>query len=620
MMTYHFATYCVLLFKTLLTSTNAEIPIHVISGVRFTEMPTVIPYHSTTQLLYKFPFHTKSSFKLPTSTLQKATCKNSLTNPDMFCTNQNYLQQIQNEINIIFNTNELNLNPKLKLNFYNTSSRSKRAINFIGDALEWCCNTATMTNLQDLSKNEQQVDDKMNDLLDYVKEEHADLTLSEAKMNNFTSNINHVLEQLHTSLQKYEINLKEDINVTSSTIEKKLLHNSLEIMSYIYLATHYNTLKKVEEDCQHNFIPEDLVNAQILQNDLEKLSTKLTPSNLTIALPSSKLFQLYSLPISKCYFEQDNIILQIKIPLIPTNTSYTAYSYLPIPLKWENHICNLIDYNFIVFKSSSDLIYIVDSENNPHCNHRTSNLCLIPRYTSISSAASRCAKYLINGTNIAELKHHCEFHCTPAPQHPIVTQLKVNKFLITNYDKNLQITCNSNPLATSLPEILFGAVEIELPCDCKLHDASQTLISTITPCDSRDFISPSVFHLVPLPWTNLDHLKIDPFDTDRTEFLNISNYLLPTWNISVPTFSSSKLQKVTLFKHINLANSWTDIIDDRRIMLYVLLVWCFILTILLVFAIYKIHILTIKQNLLPPQLPPRIRPARSAASVQNSEF
>lgn len=57
-----------------------------------------------------------------------------------------------------------------------------------------------MDNFHDLSDNEQQVDNKLNDLLDYVKEENHDITLAETKMNNFSSQLNSVLNNLHDSL------------------------------------------------------------------------------------------------------------------------------------------------------------------------------------------------------------------------------------------------------------------------------------------------------------------------------------------------------------------------------------------------------------------------------------
>jgi hypothetical protein len=103
------------------------------------------------------------------------------------------------------------------------------------------------------------VDDKLNNLLDYVKKEHS--VLCQKKINNFTNNVDHVLNQLHEghSLQKYEKTLKEDFNVTKATIDRKILQNNLEIMSYIYLAVHYSSLHKVVPDCQHNYITEDLL-------------------------------------------------------------------------------------------------------------------------------------------------------------------------------------------------------------------------------------------------------------------------------------------------------------------------------------------------------------------------
>jgi hypothetical protein len=105
----------------------------------------------STQLLYKFPYHSKSPFIIPTSPLQKPTCQNSQKIQTIVVPKKNYLKKFKIKLNLIFNNNDVNLDPKFKLNSYNTK-RPKRAIDFIRDPLSWCCNTATMTNLKDLSK------------------------------------------------------------------------------------------------------------------------------------------------------------------------------------------------------------------------------------------------------------------------------------------------------------------------------------------------------------------------------------------------------------------------------------------------------------------------------------
>lgn len=149
---------------------------------------------------------------------------------------------------------------------------------------------------------------------------------------------------------------------------------------------------------------------------------------------------------------------------------------------------------------------------------------------------------------------------------------------------------------------------MRLPCDCSVFQGSSLIIDTVVPCDSRDHQSPMIYHLIPLPWTNLNNLRIDPLDKiDRTEFYNITNFILDNWNLTTPTFVVNNLEPVKLFNHITLKNTWTDIIDDRRLMIYVLLAWTTILTILLLTAAYFIHILNIKLNLLTdqPHIPTR---------------
>lgn len=56
-----------------------------------------------------------------------------------------------------------------------------------------------MTNLKGLSENEVQVDDKLNKLLDYVKDEHAHFALAQTKLNNFSNNI----EEIFTTCRSY---------------------------------------------------------------------------------------------------------------------------------------------------------------------------------------------------------------------------------------------------------------------------------------------------------------------------------------------------------------------------------------------------------------------------------
>lgn len=134
--------------------------------------------------------------------------------------------------------------------------------------------------------------------------------------------------------------------------------------------------------------------------------------------------------------------------------------------------------------------------------------------------AANCANYLLNNTNISFLKHTCEFHRTPKPDHLIVTQITIIHFLWQIISKCWKIFCNNTTTSAKVPTIDFGIVEIELPCIYKLLSREETLIYSIYPCDSRDFAAPSIHHLIPLTWTNLDYLKSDLFDVVQRTGIN----------------------------------------------------------------------------------------------------
>lgn len=276
-----------------------------------------------------------------------------------------------------------------------------------------------------------------------------------------------------------------------------------------------------------------------------------------------------------------------------------------MPLMWKDKICQLSDHQILIIKSTKGT-HIIETENNENCDYQKTSLCLIPRYNSASSIASRCASYLLNTTNISLLKQHCEFHCYDAPNHILVKQLSINTFLLTNIQTDIHILCSTSNNTRTISKIDIGTLEIRLPCDCQLLEEQEILIHPITPCDARDFSSPVVYHLIPLPWTNLDNMKIDPLDkTDRTEFYNVTNFVLPDWHLKTPTFVVTHKEPVKLFDHITPNNSWLDIMNDRRLMIYVLFAWITILTILLIMTLYCTHILYIKLQAFAPALPPR---------------
>lgn len=579
---------------------STDLPTHIFSGARIEEIPTVIPYTASVPLLYKMPYHTTITQSIPKSDFASGNCDNVLRDDMDNCQHKKQLKQLQNFIHEMFILDRDNFNPAHRIN-QGRADRKRRAVDFIGETFQWCCNVATLTNLKDLSKNEAQVDDKLNDLLDYVKDEHQQFVLAEDKLNNFSLGMNDVFKQLHEKLANYDTNLSRDLNQTSHHIESLMLKYTEETWLYIYLSLYYNQLQHIEEDCQNNKIPENLLPASELRQDLLQLQEKLRFRSLDIAIPIHRINFIYSLPISQCHFENESIILEIRIPVRKLQSSYRVFKYEPIPLLWQDKVCELATDDFIVIKENR-ANYIVDTKNNPHCEYMKSNLCHIPRFRANSSVASTCARYLLNGTNLSQMKTFCEFHCYARPDLPVVTQLAVNKFLITNVDSTAHIFCKNTSNTRQLDRILVGTMELHLPCDCQLLQGEDVIIDSVELCDSRDLPSPIAVHLIPLPWTNLDQLKIDPIDDlDRPEFHDVAKFITDDWMIRTPTFEVDKKTPVNLFKHVKLGENWTDVVDDRRIILYVLLTITSLLILTTIVLFYKIHILHIQIKMMLPK-------------------
>ena len=147
--------------------TSQKTPIHIITGVIFKDIShTIIPYSSSTPLLYKFIFHVPMQTSIPKQNVTMNLCHTSFKNNINVCKLQESLATLQEYIQEMLVIEKKLFDPQEKINHNYTQPLMKRSIDFIGDTLEWCCNVATLSNLRDLSENELQVDNKINQLLD----------------------------------------------------------------------------------------------------------------------------------------------------------------------------------------------------------------------------------------------------------------------------------------------------------------------------------------------------------------------------------------------------------------------------------------------------------------------
>lgn len=108
-------------------------------------------------------------------------------------------------------------------------------------------------------------------------------------MNNFSFQLNSILDNLHTSLGAFDNELLSNLNQTSKTLISQLTKFTQETWLYIYKSLYYNKLNKIELDCKKNHIPEDLLNLEELKVDLAKLKEQLAPKKKSSHSPQKYL-------------------------------------------------------------------------------------------------------------------------------------------------------------------------------------------------------------------------------------------------------------------------------------------------------------------------------------------
>lgn len=585
-----------LLSILLLHTTQARIKVQLFSGTAFEQIPDIFPYTSSTTIYYKVNF--TSSFKIPTLNDTAPTCPtntslsdlpapNSLTPYQRVMTIAAYKRQcrIKHDLQILLHKlNQQMLTEQISFTTSTDySSRNKRALNFIGSFFSWCCGLVDQSKIKGIVQNEEDITKHTNNLIDMVSDEHANLITTSHQLNNFTKDVTSFSDKVHAAVQL----LQQEISQVSRSPADAQLLNLLELTwTYLYFNAFYDNLRQLQHQCSSYILPQSLISSETLLHDLQKLEETSKQYELSLAIPTSKLHLYTQLPLTTCTFFQNHILVSIKIPLLRKMTIQAAYFNIPTPLHWDDRICFLSSQKTIIIKTDVD-IYTIDPDN-PYCSKDTLPLCLLPRFTTQASPSHQCLSSILTSQDINAIRSACHFTCYPEHNHPIITQLKPNSFLITNLVYPLTLTCPEN--STTIPSRHVGTIELDLPCNCSVNDNVSMLISPIIPCDSRDHLSFKITHLLPITWTTFTSITIFPIDSPiRHTFHNASEILDQNWTIVAPTFYVNDSIKQGALTHFELRNTFDDIMNNTSLLVYICLGWTFILTILTLLLAYCLH-------------------------------
>lgn len=497
------------------------------------------------------------------------------------------------------------------------TQRRQRAIEVVGDFLNFCFGTATESQLHTLSTNEDAVNKHLNSLQTVMKDDHLDLVRSADEMKDFAANVTRVLNKMRTVVTGIREELYQDGRISPKTIYKIFMSYFLRLQSQVYTTQFLARSESALLDCRRNLLSSTLVPETVLRSDLLDLTRNISRDGYEVAIPLKDISRFYSLPISSCITSPEKIVITVKIPIKQQNQEFELYEYIPSPMAWRGYTCSLLN-DLVYVAVAGDVLKTIVGRQKDDCDVRTSGICKVPRQVLGSSLSSECAWRMLKGDSIDSLRAACHFSCYPSHGGVLLTPISDVSYVVTHPSPSLLLNCPNSSL--SFPSDIPGAFEVDVPCQCSLADKDNEYIPIQFPCFNTLNL-PLMNHVLPLSWTSLNNISIPVLNfAERPIVKNISEIIDENWNISSPNLFIHNHLSSDTFEPVELPNSWADLKEVCSIKYLIIMSWLGVVTCLLVYCIFKLYILHVKLGvtssviqevspIVPPALPPKgIRP------------
>lgn len=498
-----------------------------------------------------------------------------------------------NQINDVFNATITILRAGIDSTSSHDDLRQKRALDFIGDFLKFCCGAATQNELSSMYRNEKFLTTSYNDIRKLVHHDHDDLITSTRVINEMSKDVESVLTDAESQIQ----HLAEEVQLTENLETQKLLgllHLAARQARHTYFNTYYTHMTAVKASCEAHCLPSELISKTLLKNDLQTLFQKLAKHDKILAIPLRHLHLYYSQPITTCVFSETSIIITIQVPLQSKEAHFNLFKITTVPLLWEDTVCTLPSPPSYLARSPNFVQSIPASDT---CDLHRHKICYLPRFQQHSGLHAKCAQSIINSTPLEEIIKHCNFQCHTRSTETYITEVTPSRYYITNVQPQTHLVCSTQ--TTQLPSQTPGALDIQIPCDCELIHEGNKLIRKTTPCDSRFPNTPTYTHLIPTPWTNVTLLNNSDPNTSYFPFTaNLQSIINHKWNLSFPHAKIPDNFQSTNFQEGTLPKTWTEIINADSFSKWIVYTSIVILFLAQCYIAYKIKILYVKLSQL----------------------
>lgn len=567
--------------------------VEVTAGVAWRKLPEAITYEATVPLTYRAPWIANQPWMGPP---ELDTCREE----------KMHLPECQ----VIDHLNKLNLEfgseikhweeGFIQLKFTTEQSRNKRALDFVGDALEWCCGVATTEKFKSVSTNERQITHQINTLQSALSGTINAITETSEQFQAFHKKTWLAFNQTEERIKK----LEKYLSNLGSTVAKE---NDLEheiLMSMLHIQFHYvhNVIRfsrqfqrqTIIATCDAHKIPKHIVSHNILLANLQKLEIELEKDHQRLSIPTSELEKYYQLQISDCSFTSRNIFLNIRVPIVSAQSMWEVFELIATPFAWKHQKCSIkkeITYLAINYSGKSPEIRQISGTSLHHCRPHTDRLCFLPRFLSDNVHGPGCAKTLFEGASLKDITQHCPIHCR-SDSTITITEVDTHTFVITHPSNTTHIVCGHS--SKSIPENIInqpGSIRIKLPCNCELRDKDSIIIPKRYPCGSLTTQESLYTHIIPAAWSKLQSFKFSPArKVDTATFSNLSEIFNNDWTLDIPydnftnnhQFLRQVKEKLT---SLSQPISYVENVEAHRDTLY--LIWNSLLSVVIVYLIFR---------------------------------
>lgn len=563
-------------------NTNA-LDTEISAGIFWKPLPSTITYEATIPLTYKTSWN-KDDFEANT----RKSCPNHTS---VMCQLEKHLYNL----NEIFRNEQKLLQQSWDISEFQTiqPARHRRALDFIGRGLEWCCGVATEQKLSSLTANEKQAEEEITKLHNGLKNTMNTIIKTINKVDDYQNKIGVAFNVTNAEIQKIE----KWIHTYATEIRDEddrtiyfLAHNQILLLKNLIQTTRDVRKERIIRECRTNKIPSEVVSSKRLLKDLNHLVIELENFDHGLAIPLSDFTRYYQLDIAECVFTEESLIVHVKIPIKHRYHSWHLFELITAPFAWYNNTC-IIDHNPL-YLAVSDISTTKKEEHRQisgsrlhYCTPYNNKLCYLPRYAGDRLQGPGCASTIFKGASVEDISHQCQLKCKRST-HLTITEVEEETYIITHPTGNTKVVCKNttHDIRTDYHNHI-GALKIHLPCSCQLYDADQIIIPERYPCPSM-YDTHKMLHVIPAIWTNLKSFVLKPSRHSTTiRFHNASDCLNHQWTMNIPHENLTNIKeaaKIIQQQIEDIATSKPSLYDEFGHHLNsIYLVWNSILTILL---------------------------------------